>query len=93
MGHDQVREEAKVLCCALRLAARLGDWQAGVEALQFGEFRVLGLHRIRDFVQDAGADAGQHPGPWTVIECLFRRGDCAVDVFLLAGRRPQIDLV
>ena len=85
LGHDQVREEAEVLGRAQGLALGLGDRQAGVEGLEFGEPGLLGLDGVGDPVQDAGALAGLHLRPRAVGEGLAGGGDGEVDVLLLAG--------
>ena len=58
-GDGQVGEEPEVLRGAGRLTAGLGDRQAGVERLEFGDPLGAGLDTVRDLGQDG---ARSRPG-------------------------------
>jgi len=79
-GDGQVGEEPEVLRGAGRLTAGLGDRQAGVERLEFGDPLGAGLDAVRDLGQDAGPFASGHRGPGTFGEGVAGHGDGVVDV-------------
>ena len=93
LGDDQVGEEPEVLGRAAGLAERLGDRQAGVEALELGEPGVARLDDVGDAVQDPRALARQHPRPRALLERPPRRRDGPVDVRRLARCGVQVRLV
>ena len=93
LGNDQVSEETEILSRTVRLAACLGDWQAGVEAFHRRELVRAGLHDVRDLVQDAGTLAREHGWPWTVFESVLRGGNRSIDVCDLAGGSLDVGLV
>ena len=92
-GHHHVGEEAEVLRRPGRLAAGLGDRQAGVERLEFGDPVRASLDTGRDPVQDLRPFASGQAGPRSFGERGGGGGGRPVHVLRPACRHGGIRLV
>ena len=88
-----VGKEPEVLRGARRLAAGLGDGQAGVERLEFGDPGGAGLDAVRDPVQDRGPGSGGQVRPGAGGERVGSGGGGPVHVLGPACRHGGVRLV